>query len=140
MTDRLMEIGRCYGMRINVEISAVKRISRQPFPVHIMTDQKQLQSVEHFNCLGSRITNGARCRREINYRIVTTEATFNRKKTLFTSKLNINLREKLIKCCIWSKTLCAAEIWVLRKVGQKFLKSLKSGTGEGWRRSVEPIM
>jgi hypothetical protein len=38
MTDRLSEIGRCYGMEMNVEKTKVRRISRQPSPVQIMTD------------------------------------------------------------------------------------------------------
>jgi len=40
MTDKLTEIGRCYGMEMNVEKTKVMRISRQPFPVKIMIDQK----------------------------------------------------------------------------------------------------
>jgi hypothetical protein len=38
MIDKLIEIGRCYGMEINVEKTKVMRISRQPFSVKIMTD------------------------------------------------------------------------------------------------------
>jgi len=45
MIDKLIEIGRCYGMEINVEKVKVMRISRQPFPVKIMVDQKQLKNV-----------------------------------------------------------------------------------------------
>ena len=31
MIDKLIEIGRCYEMEMNVEISKVMRISRQPY-------------------------------------------------------------------------------------------------------------
>jgi len=31
MIDKLIEIGRCYGMEMNVEKTKVMRISRQPF-------------------------------------------------------------------------------------------------------------
>jgi hypothetical protein len=48
MIDKLTAIGRCYGMEMNVEKTKVMRISRQPFPVKIMIDQKQLENVEHF--------------------------------------------------------------------------------------------
>jgi len=40
MIDKLIEIGRCYGMEINVEKTEVMRISRQSFPVKIIIDQK----------------------------------------------------------------------------------------------------
>ena len=46
MIDKLTEIGRCYGMEMNVEKTKVMRISRQPSPVTIMMDQKQLENVE----------------------------------------------------------------------------------------------
>ena len=48
MIDKLIEIGRCYGMEMNVEKTKVMRISRQPFPAKVMIDQKQLENVESF--------------------------------------------------------------------------------------------
>ena len=57
MIDKLIEIGSCYGMEMNVEKTKVMRISRQPSPVTIMIDQKQLENVECFKYLGSMLTN-----------------------------------------------------------------------------------
>ena len=48
MIDKLIEIGRCYGMELNVEKTKVMRISRHPFPVKFIIDQKQLENVESF--------------------------------------------------------------------------------------------
>ena len=48
MIDKLTEIGRCYGMEMNMEKTNVMRISRQPFSVKIMIDQKQLENVGSF--------------------------------------------------------------------------------------------
>jgi hypothetical protein len=87
MIDRLIEIGRCCGMEINVERTKVIRISKQPSPIQIKIDQKQPENVEYFNYLGSMITNGARCTSEIISRIALEIAAFN-KKTLFTSRLD----------------------------------------------------
>jgi hypothetical protein len=39
MINKLIEIGRCYGMDMNVEKTKVMRILRQPLPVNIMIDQ-----------------------------------------------------------------------------------------------------
>jgi hypothetical protein len=101
MIDRLTEIGRRYEMEMNVEETEVMKISRQPSPIQ-MIDQKQSENVEYFNHLGSMITNDARCTREIESRIVMAKAAFNKKKkTLFTRKLDLNLRTKLLKCYIW---------------------------------------
>ena len=51
--------------------------------------------MEYFRYLGSMITNDARCRQEIKYRIAMANTTFNKKKkkSLFTSKLTLNLRK-----------------------------------------------
>jgi hypothetical protein len=87
MTDRLIKIGRGYGMEKNVEKTMVMRISRQPHPTKIMIDQKQLENVEYFNYLGSVITNDARCTREVKTKIAMAKAAFN-KTTLFTSKMD----------------------------------------------------
>jgi hypothetical protein len=67
----------------------------------------------------------------LKFRIAVTKAAFNKKKTLFTSKLDINLRNRLLKCYIWSIALYGAERWTLRKVDQKYLESFEMWC---WRR------
>jgi hypothetical protein len=37
------------------------------------------------------------------------KAAFDEKKTLFTSKMDLNLRKKLVKCYIWSMALYSPE-------------------------------
>jgi len=49
------------------------------------------------------------------------KGAFNEKKILFTSKVDLSLRKKLVKCCIWS---------ILRKVDQKYLDTFEMC----WRR------
>jgi hypothetical protein len=43
-------------------------ISRQPFPVKLMIDQKHLENVGSFKYLGSILTNDGRCTCEIKSR------------------------------------------------------------------------
>jgi hypothetical protein len=43
------------------------------------------------------------------------KAAFNKKKALFTSTLESELRKKLVKCYIWSLALYGAETWILRQ-------------------------
>ena len=89
---------------MNVEKKKTKlmRISRQPFPVKIMTDQNQLENVESFKYLGSILTNDGRCTCKIKCRIAMAKAAFNKKMALFTGTLDLELRKKLVKCYIWS--------------------------------------
>ena len=96
-----------------------------------MIEQKQLENVECFKYLGSILTNDGRCTCEIKSRIAMVKAAFNKKKTLFTSKLDLNLRKKLVKCYIWSMALYGAETWKLRAIDQKYPESFEMWC---WRR------
>ena len=98
MIDKLTEIVRCYGMEMNVVKTKVMRISRQPFPVKIIIDQKQLENVDSFKYFGSMLTNDERCTCEIKSRISMVKAEFNKKRALFTSTLDLKSRKKLVKC------------------------------------------
>jgi hypothetical protein len=51
------------------------------------------------------------------------KAAFNKKRTLFTSTLDLEQRKKLVKCYIWSIALYGAETWTLRAVDQKNMES-----------------
>jgi hypothetical protein len=92
------------------------RISRQPFPVKNVIDQKQLEIVESFKYLGGILTNDGRCMCEIKSRTAMAKAAFNKKRALFTSTLCLKLRKNLVKCYIWSIALYGAETWMLRAV------------------------
>jgi len=96
-----------------------------------MIDQKQLEDVESFKYLGSILTNDGRCTCEIKCRIAMAKAAFNKKRTLFTSTLDLELVRKLVKCYIWSIALYGAETWTLPAVDQKHLESFEMLC---WRR------
>jgi len=53
------------------------------------------------------------------------KAAFNKKKNLFTSKLDLNLRKRLVRCYVWSIALYGAEIWTLRATDLKHLESFE---------------
>jgi hypothetical protein len=118
MIERLVEVGRHCEMEMNWEKTKVMKISRQLSQVQIMIDQNWGK----WN-LVSMVTNDARCTLEIKSRVVMEKAAFDKKKALFTSKFDLNLRKKLVKCCIWSKKLDGVENYTLRKLGQKYLES-----------------
>jgi hypothetical protein len=69
--------------------------------------------------------------REIKLRIAMAKAAFSRKKVPFTSKLDLELRKKVVKCYIWSIALYGAETWTPRKLDQKYLESFEMWC---WRR------
>jgi hypothetical protein len=88
------------------------------------------------------LTNDGRCTCEIKSRIAIAKAAFDKKRALFTS----NMRNKLVKCYMWSIALYGAETWTLRAVDQKTLGKFLNvvledgkdhlGQSHGKRRSI----
>jgi hypothetical protein len=64
------------------------------------------------------------------------KAAFNKKRTLFTSTLDLELRKRLVKCYVWSIALYCAETWTLRAVDQKHLENFEMWY---WRRMEKII-
>ena len=64
-------------------------------------------------------------------RIAIAKEAFNRKMSLLTSKLNIELKKKLVRCNVWSIALYGSETWTLRKLERKNLESFEIWY---WRR------
>ena len=101
-----------------------------------MIDQKQLENVESLKYLGSISTNDGRCTCEIKCRIAMAKAAFNKKRTLFTSTLELKLRKKLVKCYIWSIVLYGADTWTLGAVDKIYLENFEMWC---WRRMEKII-
>jgi hypothetical protein len=59
------------------------------------------------------------------------KAPFNKKRTLFTCTLDLEMRKKLVNCYVWSIALYGAETWTLRAVDQKRMESFETWC---WRR------
>jgi hypothetical protein len=59
------------------------------------------------------------------------KAAFNKNMALFTSKMDLELRKKPVKCYIWSIALYDDGTWKLRAVDRKHLDSFEMWC---WRR------
>ena len=107
------------------------RVSRSNKSLQIKIDNRELKEGNHFNYLGSVLTRDSYCTRQIKMRIFIAKEAFNREISLLTSKLNIELKKKLVKCYVrsidlWVKELDTKDISIWR--------ALKWGAGEEWRR------
>ena len=64
--------------------------------------------MEYLNHFGSLITSDAKYTLQIKSRFCMATTVFNEKDS-FASKLDLNLRKKLVKCYIWNVALYGAE-------------------------------
>jgi hypothetical protein len=90
--------------------------------------------VEYFKYLGSTVTNDEDVHATSDQGLTLAKAAFNTKKALFTSKLDFNLRKKLLRCYIWSKLFMVLKLEQIGKIRNAW-KVMKCGAGEGWKRS-----
>ena len=82
---------------MNVEKTKVMRISRQPSPVTIMIDQKQLENVECFKYLGSMLTNNGRCTCEIKSRIAMSKRCIQQEEGSFYQQIGLKFEKETNK-------------------------------------------
>jgi hypothetical protein len=125
MIHKLIEIGRCYGMEINVEKSKSNENFKTTIPSKNYDRPKTTRECGIFSYLDSILTNDGRCTCKIKCRIGMAKAAFNKKRVLFTSTLDLKMRKKLVKCDIWNIALCGAGSWMLWAVDQKHLGSFE---------------
>jgi hypothetical protein len=62
------------------------------------------------------------------------KAAFNKKRTLITCTLDLELRKKLVKCYVWSIALYGAETWTLRAVDRRHLESFEMWCWRGMEK------
>ena len=65
--------------------------------MQIKVDNRELREVDHFKYILRVIIRVGECTRVINVRIAIAKESFNRKRSLLTCKLNIELKKKLVK-------------------------------------------
>ena len=96
-------------MRIKVNNGELKEVDHFKYLRSVLTKDgyctknRELKEFHRFKYLVP--TRGGYCTREIKMRIVIEEEAFNRKESLLTSKLNIQLKKKLVKFYVWSIAL-----------------------------------
>jgi len=79
----------------------------------IYIDGQKVEQVSQFRYLGSLISEDGYCTKEIRSRIDMAKRLFMEKMNLFTDKMNLKLKKRIMKCLVWSVALYAAEAWTL---------------------------
>ena len=88
-------------MKINVKKTKVMCISRDSkTKVKICIDEEMMKQVEQFRYLGSLTSEDGYYEKDIQSRTEIAKKAFMNKKRLFTSKMNLELKKRIIRCLI----------------------------------------
>ena len=63
--------------------------------------------------------------KEIQSRIEMVKKVFMEKKKLFTGKMYLELKKRIMKCLVWSVALYAAETWALTQTDRRRLEAFE---------------
>ena len=80
-----------------------------------------MEQVSQFRYLGSLISEDGYCIKQIGSRTEMAKKVFMEKK-LFTGKMNLELKKRIMRCLVLSVALNAAETWMLTQT--KKIRSL----------------
>ena len=84
--------------------------------------------------LGSVTIEDGHCDRDIRSQIAMGKAAFMEKKSLLTSKMDLELRKRIMKSTIWSVALYGAETWTMTKDHRNKLEAFEMWL---WRRMLK---
>ena len=104
LTSKLNEVGKQFGMKINIKKTKAMVVSKEPKSpkkLNIAIDGQHIEQVTSFVYLGSLITEDVRSENEIKKRRMIARSTFTNMRT--------------IKCYIWPTQFYGAETWTITK-------------------------
>lgn len=119
-----------YGMKINVKKTKIMRVN-EPEDMTVITKHGKIEQVKKYRYLGTLLTEDWRSETEVRMRIAMAKEAFTRKKTLFCSSLNLELRKRLVKCYVWSIFLYGCETWTLGKKEKGMIEAFEMWV---WRK------
>ena len=103
--------------------------------ISIKMDDNALKQVPKFKYLGSIFTEDGKNKEDIIRRIKEAKVMFNNKKKLLClNNLSLEMKNKLIKQCIWSVALYGSETWTLGKNEERVINAFETWC---WRRMLK---
>ena len=116
-----------YKMNINKDKTKVMKCCRSnsQIPMNIKLANENLNEVNEFCYLGSKITNDGKSKEDIKSRLALARRAFVQKRTLFTSNIGLATRKTLLKSYIWSIALYGCETWTVGKQEKKRIDSFE---------------
>ena len=118
LTSKINEIGKQFGMKINIKKNKAMVVSKKPNSpkINIDIDGQHIEQVASYMYLGSLISEDGRSEKEIKRRIMIARSTFTNMRTLLSCRgINLKTRLRAIKYYIWPTLFYGAETWTITK-------------------------
>ena len=104
------------GLKVNVGKTKYMTFGEQHPPTPIKVEDKEVDTVEEFEYLGSLITWDNDCSKEIKRRIGKAYGALSGFNKLWNSKaISLGTKIKVLRACVFSILLYACETWTLKK-------------------------
>lgn len=127
LIDKISSTGVDLGLNINTSKTKFMVFSRERHVnAQLSLNGSAIERVNQFKYLGSIITESLEPDIEIKSRIEIARTTFKRMRSLFCNKdLNLKLRQRMVRCYVWSVLLYGVESWTLKAVMLNRLEALE---------------
>ena len=138
MLNKVVKISDKYGLKINIKKTKVMKVSKMYDDMtknnrptnqqntNININGEKLEEVTCYQYLGSLVTSDGRCNTEIKSRIGKAKTQFGKLKTLLcNTKINMNVRKRMLQCYVWPVLLYGAEAWTLKEDMKRRLRAFE---------------
>ena len=108
-----------YGMSLNAKKTKVMAIDKkEQIECEIKVENKELEQGKEYKYLGSNnwIVYNGKCEEEVRRRIGKTTSNFWKFKEFLRSNINLNLKLRLLKTCIFPGVGYGSKTWTYSKV------------------------
>ena len=104
-----------YKMKINRNKTKVMKCSKRKNEgtMEIKLGNETLSEVDEFCYLGSKITSDGGSVQDIKSRLAQARKAYERKRTLLTSEIGLEVRKSFLKSFVWSIALYGCETWTI---------------------------
>ena len=126
-TDQLNEAAKLAGLKINVEKTKVMVFGEEDSGEKVVIEGMTLESVNHFEYLGSLLTWDNNCSKDVDRRIAKASGVMAELRDIWKSKeISIRTKKRIIDSCVFSVFLYASETWTLKKRDRDRILALES--------------
>ena len=116
------------GLKVNFTKTKVMVVSKcnEQINAAITIDGNTLEQVDSFSYLGSTLTEGGRCEKEIKTRISIAKESFKKIQNLVANQsISVGLRTRFVKAYAWSTFSYGCEAWNISKAMEKRIDALE---------------